>query len=222
MWSYYDDMDHAIEGIKDNDLTYAYQLYPLRRVKEEVANYRDRRQQQQQQKQNDLGRSSTGAGGDSTKPNPLPSSLSPPSLLDLETKAALDENDGWEQRLLTFLGRPNSISHLLNERKSSHEERLDFYRKLLNFIQKCKSCSDATSTSCGDHDNTVVKSTSRKSRAESLSPSITLEEVSYTSSQFKGVCTPRDLALLEYCASKYLSHISRLKNSGHGASSSSS
>ena len=220
VWSYYDDMDHAIEGIKDNDVTYAYQLYPLRSVKDEVATYRDRRQQQQQQKQDDSGRSSTGGGGDSS--NPPPSSSHSPPLLDLETQTALDKNDGWEKKLPTFIVRPNSIYHLLNERRSSHEERLDFYGKLLKFIQKCKSCSDATSTSCDDHDNTVVTSPSRKSRAKSLSPTSTLEEVSYTSSQFKGVRTPRDLALLEYCASKYLSHISRLKNGGRGAPSSSS
>ena len=219
-------MDHAIEGIKDNDVTYAYQLYPLRKVKEEVATYRDRRQQQQQHNDNDSGRSSTGDGDDSSKSNPPPSSSSSsPPLLDLETKTALDKDDGWETKLLTFLKRTNSITHLLNERRSSHEERIDFYGKLLKFIQKCKSCSDATSTSCDDCNNAVVTSpsrTSRKSRARSLSPTSTLEEVSYKSSQFKGVRTPRDLASLEYCASKYLSHLSRLKNGGHGDSSSSS
>jgi hypothetical protein len=204
-------MDHSIDGIKDNDVTYAYQLYPSRRVKEEVSAYRDQRQQQQQQqRENDSGGSNgklRDEEGDSTKPNSFPSSSSSPLLLDLETRSALDRNDGWENKLmLTFLVRPNSIIHLLNKSRSSHEERIDFYRKLLKFIQKCKSCSDAN-----DDNNT--------NSSIATTETSTLEEVSHMSFQFKGVRTPRDLAVLEYCASKYLSHVSRLKNGNHGTPS---
>ncbi|KAL3761895.1 LOW QUALITY PROTEIN: hypothetical protein ACHAW5_006124 [Stephanodiscus triporus] len=226
VWSYYDDMDHSIDGIKDNDVTYAYQLYPLRRVKEEVLAYRDQRQQQQQQRDNDSRHSiiSDAGGcngkvreedGDSTKPNSFPSSSSSLLLLGSETRAALDRNDGWETRLMqTFLVRPNSIIHLLNKSRSSHEDRCDFYRKLLTFIQKCKSCSDAN-----DDSNTKSSIATTAASSSLLQETSTLEEVSHMSSQFKGVRTPRDLAVLEYCASKYLSHVSRLKNGSYGAPS---
>jgi hypothetical protein len=218
-------MNDAIDGIKDNDETYAYQLYPLRKVKEEVTAYRNRCQQEQQQRDNDSCCKSTNSGGDvdgkvreneggPSKPNAPPSSSSSSLLLDSETKAMLDKNDEWEKRLQKFLVRPNSLYHLLNERKGSHEERLNFYGNLLRFIQKCKSCSDATAATAkriNDDDDVIMKSTSASSLSE------TLEEVSYTSAQFKGVRVPRDLAVLEYCASKFLSHISRLQNGGHSS-----
>jgi hypothetical protein len=227
VWSYYHDMNDAIDGIKDSDETYAYQLYPLRRVKEDAAAYRDRCKQEQQQRDNYSCCSSTNGGGDvdgrvqendggSSKSNAFPSLSSSSLLLDSETKAMLDKNDEWEKRLQKFLVRPNSLYHLLNERRGSHEERRNFYGNLLRFIQKCKSCSDATAATAkriNDNDDVIMKSTSANSSSE------TLEEVSYTSTQFKGVRLPRDLAVLEYCASKFLAHISRLQNGGRSAPS---
>ena len=37
MWKFLDDMDSSIDCIKDRDVTYAYQMYPLDKVKEKVS-----------------------------------------------------------------------------------------------------------------------------------------------------------------------------------------
>jgi hypothetical protein len=229
VWTYYENMNDAIDDIKDNDVTYAFQLYPSRKVKEEVAAYRIRcqqEQQRQQQRDNDSCCNSTGGGGSidakvredcgcPSKPNHSPFSSSSSLLLDSETKAVLDRNDEWEKRLMTFLNKPTFLYDLLNERRSSHEERRDFYGNLLRFIQKHKSCTDApaaTATRINDDDDVIMKSTPGNSL-------LTLKEVSDNSTQFKEIRTPRDLAILEYCASKFLSQISRLQNGDHSAPS---
>lgn len=72
----------------------------------------------------------------------------------------------------------------------------------MKFIQRLKNCSDATSNEDSPNDDNGKQ---------------TFEEVCYTSSQFKGVRTPLDLAVLEYCACKFLAQISSIKNGTTGA-----
>jgi hypothetical protein len=163
-------VDEAIDYIKDSDVTYAFQLYPINKVREEVATYREQHNKQQRK---------NGSNGSSSKLQ---------TTLDSATVASLDNNEEWQNKLRDkFLRNPNSICHLINERRSSHEQRLEFYTSLLKFMQKLKSCSDANSTD-------------------------DMDSVSFMSSQFKGVKNSRDLAILDYCAKKYLSLMNQFKN----------
>ena len=198
-------------------MTYAYQLFPLRRVKEEVGRYLRRIEDCSI---SDEEVESIHALKQYTQTSALPS-FSTLELLDAATKAALDTNNKWENKLLKFVVKPTAMCHMLNEKKSNHKERLDFYGSLIKFIQRCQLCPDATSdrkamdaTSEYFDGDTVMASPSVSSsptkRLSSSTSQPTLEEVSYTSSQFKGVHTPQDLAILEYCVSKYLARINKL------------
>ncbi len=193
-------------------MTYAYQLFPLKRVKEEVGRYL--------RMVEDCFTNDEQVGSIPTQPSSL-SSFSTLELLDAATKAELDTNSKWENKLLKFVVKPTAMCHMLNEKKSNHKERLDFYGSLIKFIQRCQLCPDATSASTAmdatsesiDGDTVMASPSVSSSPAKRLSSSTsqpTLEEVSYTSSQFKGVHTPRDLAILEYCVSKYLARINKL------------
>lgn len=218
VWSYYGE-DYAIDGIKDSDVTYAYQLHPLAKMKEEFKEYQEKLDAE---KNKDV----SSGSADSSSNAAVSSSSSLSSLLDPATKQELDADPvKWENKLSgNFLVQPSSLYRITNERRCTHKERLAFYGKLLKFIQKCKQCSDAvvtppTSGGAGDDANSdgdVVMKNEKKNHKRSDSPnstsSQTLEEVSYSSHQFKGVRTARDLALLEYCASKLLAAIHELKN----------
>ena len=245
MWSYYDNDDYAIDGIKDNDVTYAYQAFPLKKVKDEVVEYKKRlKEEEEQKRKKELEEQALQEKKKTEDISCTPSASSSPTplFLDSVTKAELDKDNNWENKLSgSFLAQPHSIYRILHEIRSSHEDKLEFYRKLLKFILKCKQCSDATITvtDCAvgaivedkkEDDNDAVMTTAVKEEAAAeeasdatvavaASPSKnaseqeqqTLDEVCYTSHQFKGVRTPHDLAVLEYCASKLMSHISELK-----------
>lgn len=158
-------MDEAIDIIKDSDVTYAFQLYPINKVREEVATYREEHKQQR--------KNGNGSNGSSSKLQ---------TTLDSATVASLDNNEEWQNKLRDkFLKNPNSICHLINERRSSHEQRVEFYTLLMKFMQKLNSTDD-------------------------------MDGVSFMSSQFKGVKNSRDLAILDYCAKKYLTLVNQFKN----------
>lgn len=119
-------MDEAIDIIKDSDVTYAFQLYPINKVREEVATYREEHKQQR--------KNGNGSNGSSSKLQ---------TTLDSATVASLDNNEEWQNKLRDkFLKNPNSICHLINERRSSHEQRVEFYTLLIKFMQKLNSTDD--------------------------------------------------------------------------------
>ena len=218
-------MDRAIDGIKDSDLTYAYQLLPLKRVKEEVAKYHQIIQDCSTG-EDDIGSITLSSNQILRPSSSSPSSLSTLMLLDGAAKAELDKDNEWENKILKFVVKPTAVCHMLNERKSNHNERIDFYGNLIKFIQKCRACPDATSNaptatsttpdgSIVDGDSIMASPSVATKRLSSYTTSssssqMTLEEVSYSSTQFKGVHAPRDLAILEYCVSKYLARITKL------------
>ena len=198
VWAFHNDMDKSIDQIKDNDITYAYQLYPLSKVKEEVVAYKEKKEKEEEEKKKQTSDSNAG-GGSGTASDSSPSSSE--TQLDPSIKAELDKDNGWEKKLETFLSNPTGLYRLTNPIRSSDKERMELYCQLLRFTRKCKDCSDATT---GEDEKSKEKSTSEET--------MTLEEVSHTSSQFKNVNTPQDLAILDYCTSKYLAFIQELKN----------
>ena len=65
VWAFHNDMDTSIDQIKDNDITYAYQLYPLSKVKEEVVAYKEKKEKEEEEKKKQTSDSKAGGGSGS-------------------------------------------------------------------------------------------------------------------------------------------------------------
>ena len=176
--SYFNDMDSSISRISPRGPTYAYQMYPLDKVKEEFAAYQLKKDMEAYQ---------------------LCSGLK----LDSLTMADLDRGDvRWQMALQKYLSQPMILYHLLSTMKASDEKRNEFYEQLLKFIDECKKCSDAKSTSQMSDGGSGDGSKS------------TLAEVSLQSSQFKNVETRQDLTIFEHCTKKFKAMMGEVKKQG--------
>jgi len=176
--TFFNDMDASISRISPRGPTYAYQLYPLDKVKEEFAAYKVKKDMEAYQ---------------------LCSGLK----LDSLTMADLDRGDvRWQMALQKYLSQTMILYHLHSTIKASDEKRNEFYEQLLKFIEDCKKCSDAKSTSQMNNGG---------SRDGSKS---TLAEVSLQSSQFKNVETREDLSIFEHCTKKFKAMMQELKKQG--------
>ena len=175
--TFFNDMDASISRISPRGPTYAYQMYPLDKVKEEFAAYQLKKDMEAYQ---------------------LCSGLK----LDSLTMADLDRGDvRWQMALQKYLSQPMILYHLLSPIKASDEKRNEFYEQLLKFIDDCKKCSDA-------------KSTSQLSDGGSGDDKSTLAEVSLQSSQFQKVQTREDLSIFEHCTKKFKVMMEELKKQG--------
>ncbi|KAL7467546.1 hypothetical protein ACHAXS_007788 [Conticribra weissflogii] len=197
IYAYYGD-DHEVDRIRDSDTTHAYQLRTKESIKEEVNAFKV--------EQNKKKVSS------SIKQCPTNSNTRN-STLDPSIRAELDENDHWQNVLQGFLKQPMSLYQYTNVKRSTHEQRLVFYGKLLRFIRMCSDCQEVKS---GDACMGECNDEEKKSQSpRSLSPveavaddsGLSLEEACQTSTSFKNVNTPQDLEVFEYCVSKYLAFI---------------
>ena len=84
-------MDSSIDSIKDRDITYAYQVFPLDKVKEEVVAYKAKKEKEEQEKK----QTPPSEDGNSSDNGLASRSLSPTGELDPLTKADLDIGDRW-------------------------------------------------------------------------------------------------------------------------------
>ena len=169
-------MDASISRISPRGPTYAYQMYPLDKVKEEFAAYKEKKDMEAYQ---------------------LCSGLK----LDSLTMADLNNGVRWQMALQKYLSQPMLLYHLLSPIKASDEKRNEFYEQLLKFIDDCKKCSDA-------------KSTSQMSDGGSGDDKSTLAEVSLQSSQFKKVLAREDLTIFHHCTMKFKAMMQELKKQG--------
>jgi len=180
-------MESSINLIKDKDVTYAYQVFPLDKVKEEVVAYKAKTEKEEQEKKQTASSSEDGNSSD----NDLTlRSLSPTGKLDPLTKADLDIGDRWIVALEKYLSQPMTLIRLTATARATDQERSQFYLQLLRFLGKCKDCSDA-------------KPLEEEKKSSEEDGKVTLEEVSHMSTIFKNVNTPKDLAIFEYCTGKF-------------------
>ena len=187
-------MDSSIDSIKDRDITYAYQMFPLDKVKEEVVAYKAKKEKEEQEKK----QTSSSEDGNISDNGLASRSLSPTGELDPETKAELDTGDHWQKVLENYLSQPLTLYRFLNPNRSDDKERGQFYLQLIMFIKKCKDCSDA-------------KPNEEEKKYSEEDSKLTLEEVSHMSKEFKRVHTPHDLATFEYCSIKFREMINEFK-----------
>eukprot|EP00956_Cyclotella_meneghiniana_P012651 scaffold18002_cov20-Cyclotella_meneghiniana.AAC.1 len=124
IYAFYDD-DHHIDKIKDSDVTYAYQLYPLASVKKEFAEYQQ--SLLQQKKMNNSGSSDKKEGGENNN-----ETLPPDFLLDAKSRAKLDEGNEWENQLKRYVVGAGSLGvvRVLNEKRANHDDRVAFHDKI--------------------------------------------------------------------------------------------
>jgi len=202
VWQYFETDDDAVDRITDNDIIYAHQLVPQSDVKKAFNLYRE-----------ELEKSTTNTDN---RPKEI---VSDSKSLDPSEKRRLDQDEQWQKELQNCQLKMNEVefSRLLNPTRSKHEDRLDFYGKLLKFIQKCKKCSDSEVSDKLPTEDAPMEGTedrkqngSESNRDGTEEESLTLEEYSEMSKQFKTIRTPSDLQVLEYCAMKYLHFISSL------------
>jgi len=194
VWAFLNDMESSINLIKDKDVTYAYQMYPLDKVQKESIVHKAKKEKAEQEKQT----ASPSEDGNSSDNDLSSRLLSPSGELDPLTKADLNIGDRWTVALEKYLGQPMTLSRLTATARATDQERSQFYLQLLRFISKCKDCSDAKPPEEG-----------KKSNEED--GKVTLDEVSHMSQQFKNVNTPKDLAIFEYCMGKFREMMSKRK-----------
>ena len=191
VWKFLNDMDSSIDCIKDKDVTYAYQIYPLDKVKKESMVHKAKKEKEDQEKKQ---ASFSNKDGNSSDNDLTPGSLlSPTGDLDPTTKADLDTGDRWTLELQKYLNQPMALYHLTATARATDKERSDFYLQLLRFISKCKDCSDA---------KPLIKE-EKKLSDDGDDGKVTLKELSHMSQRFKNVNTPKDLAIFKYCTSKF-------------------
>ncbi len=201
VWRYFDDDNEAVDGISESDKIFAYELEPKAVIKKAFNLH-----QQEKEETNST----------DSKPEEIVS-----KSLDASEKRNLDQPDQWQKVLEKCQVKLNEVefSRLLNSTRSKDEDRREFYCKLVKFIQGCKKCSDSDYPDKDSTEDVPMEGTDqpkqneRKSnRADAKDESLTLEEYSEMSSQFKTIRTPREVEVLEYCAMKYLQFLASLRS----------
>ena len=106
-------MDSSIDCIKVKDVTFAYQMFPLDKVKKEVVAYKAKKEKEDQEKK----QTSSSKDGNSSDNNDLAltGELDPTTKAELDplTKADLDIGDRWTVALQKFLFQPMVLYRLL-------------------------------------------------------------------------------------------------------------
>lgn len=136
--------------------------------------------------------------------------------LDVATLSKVNKN--WENVLESFLSQPATLTSLLNARRKSHDERMAFHKKLVNFLNRCYSCQECKSAlQCADSDENDGKmspTTTMASRlgATAVDDTQSLEEMCHTSTMFKNISTAQDVAALQFCCNKFHQHSINMVN----------
>lgn len=139
-----------------------------------------------------------------------------PHRLDDASKAKLNVGNKWMDELGKYLTSAAAIS-LMNPKRSSHEQRVAFYKKLQQFLYLCHCSSDghdSESNASDDADMTTTdgnpqdEPTAKEESKYESCPS--LEERCQSSSVFRNVKDVHDLAVLEHCSTLVRDEIVRL------------
>lgn len=193
-WGYHES-NECVDKIRETDVTYMYQLKSVDDVKKKSAE--------------------TTTGGCNTihlASQALHSKRKyQPHCLSLSSLREVNSGDDWIDVLGSFTQRPKLfLEKLVNAKRSSHEERVEFFQKLESFIELCHLTSDGQDSCCsedsGTDDAEMAMSNDEENprdedkKSDSL-PS--LEERCQYSRTFHNVKDVQDLAKLEYCANKF-------------------
>lgn len=127
--------------------------------------------------------------------------------LDLETITKL--NKSWDDVLASYLSQTSTLPPLLNQKRTTHEDRMSFHKKLENFLNRCYSSQEykaalldsnfSEKTGKMSPTSTVVS----KLGATAVDDSQTLEELCHSSLLFRNVSKVHDIHILQFCTKKF-------------------
>ena len=183
--------DSEIDRIRDSDTTFIYQLRSLLEV-QEISSKEEK--------------------SDNFESKFVKSRTRNRYKLDLETITKLNKDDEWMKELENYVRQPNLLYSMFNPNRGTIDERMDFHRRLENFIDLChneimeEEPSGLKRTREESDDNGKVEG--------SVSPFedsiLALSDRCDASRTFKGVNKRHDVAILEFCANKMRQFILRL------------
>lgn len=185
-------MDDDVGSISDNDSTIVYQLLSADETKKLG-------------KDNDTPEEAKAWDGKSFHR----------ALLDLKTKTKLNANDGWMDSLAQYTVSSLATTRLLNTKVSKTQARMDFHKKLENFLDECHEVLEKEESG-GLKRAREMFDGSAESNGMEMEESETgetfpivqgLVDRCNASGQFKGVKTKHDFAVLEFCANKLRQNI---------------
>jgi ubiquitin carboxyl-terminal hydrolase 4/11/15 len=138
--------------------------------------------------------------------------------LDLATRTRLNANDAWMDEINIYTrSRNTAMYHLFNPRHSTNESRMQFHKKLENFLDDCYTELEKEESSglkrtreqseIDEHEDVEMD---HSAAAESEEVIQGLVDRSEASDSFQNVRTKQDVAILEFCANKLRQHILRL------------
>ena len=206
VWSHeihaYYKLENAVDLIQSTDKTHVYQLRPLKEIREVSAS---------QENNIDMD------GLDEKAPPRVP--------LDLPAETRLKISDQWGDTLGDYRFSNRFAMHrLMNRKVSTHEARMEFHKKLENFLDEChqelEKCGEGSSglkrtREESDHDNDdgnidVDKDSNVVENPEEEEIIQGLVDRCEASETFANVKTKHDVAVLEYCSHQMRHHIIRL------------
>jgi len=180
--------EDEVDGIKDYDKTYVYQLRSLEEVKKI---------------------SSEGTGNEDTVSTDWSTSIKHKVKLDLSTLTELNKGDRWKAELEKYSKHRFLIYKVLNVSRSTIEEKIEFYKELETFLDEChleleKDESSGLKRTREDDENPDDESVEMQSdstapeKVENSKPGM----IHFPSSSFPNVRTRHDVGVLEFCANK--------------------
>ncbi len=210
IYMFYSEMDE-VSRIREADDIYAFQVASVESIHQEQEEAKDK-----SKAQSPVEETTERSGGQKLK-------------LDVPTMTKL--NRDWEDVFSSYLSQSTTLPTLLNSRRHTHEDRMNFHQKVNNFINRCytslECTAELTSTTsstasqsdielefCDDGSDSESdgKSSPTTHVANKLGAAVvddnaqSLEELCDIFTSFKGVRTAQDVAALEFCNKKLYQH----------------
>lgn len=189
IYKFYDDTEEVAK-ISDSDEIFAYQVASVDAIHEELV---------QDEEHNEY-------NGTEMQEEEM---QSPKPRLRLDVTTLAKVNKDWEDVLCSFLTHSIALAQLLNIRRKTHEERMAFHKKLMNFLNRCYSCHECKAAfQCADDDENDGKTSPTSTVVSRLGATAvddvqSLEELCHVSSMFKNINTAQDVAALQFCSNKF-------------------
>jgi len=180
--------DDEIDGIKDFDKTFVYQLRSLEEIKR-IPN--------------------GDKGGEDLAFYDWSKNMNHRVKLDSLTLTELNKGDRWKSELEHYSKQRFLIYKILNASRSSVEDKIEYYKKMEEFLNECyvelekdeASGSKRTREDDGKADGESVEMHSNSTGSEK-SEKLTHGRIDCSSTKFPNVRTRHDVGVLEFCANK--------------------
>jgi len=193
--------DDDVDKIRETDTTFAYELRPAKEFEVVQDTIREERDENSLQK---------------SKRKPCKR-----FALDIPSITAMNTGEQWKRTLERYVVHSTRTAHLLNPKRGTIDQRIDFYKKLESFIDDCY-CANETDDESDDiesgqdtHEKSNFPESGQDTR-ERLTPreqsdfpacrspsGKTFTQVSEASMLFHNVETSHDVASLEFASKKF-------------------